>query len=172
LRQIAVEALRTPKRRITMLRSVNLKDYMIARPLTVEADAPLFEAVDIITTNHVSGLCVVDKRGTLVGILSELDCLRGILCASYEHSNVGVVGDYMVSTNINFARPTDDIINVAADMLAKGQRRRPVLDENNKLIGQITCRHILEAVRKLTKTRSSEDYQQPPEIIRAAAPLT
>lgn len=138
-----------------MLRSVNLQDYMISKPLTIHADAPLFEAVDLITANQVSGLCVVDPDGTLVGILSELDCLRGILSASYDHSSVGVVGDYMVSNNINYARATDDIIDVASDMLAKGQRRRPVVGENNKLIGQITCRQILAAVRKLARTRSS-----------------
>ena len=142
-----------------MLRSVNLEDYMISKPLTIQADAPLFEAVDIITSNQVSGLCVVDENGVLVGILSELDCLRGILCASYDHTSVGVVGDDMVSSNINFARATDDIIDVAADMLAKGQRRRPVLGDNNRLIGQITCRQILAAVRKLSRTRASEDYQ-------------
>jgi CBS domain-containing protein len=137
-----------------MLRSVNLEDYMITKPLTIPADAPLFEAVDIITKNQVSGLCVVNSDGELAGILSEMDCLRGILTASYDNGSIGSVGDYMVSTNINSAKASDDIIDVAADMLAKGQRRRPVVNENNKLIGQITCRQILAAVRKLTGTKS------------------
>ena len=137
-----------------MLRSVNLEDYMINKPLTIAADAPLFEAVDLITSNQVSGLCVVNHDGTLVGILSEMDCLRGVLSASYDNGSIGNVGDYMVSANINSAKASDDIIDVASDMLAKGQRRRPVVNENNKLIGQITCRQILAAVRKLTGTKS------------------
>lgn len=137
-----------------MLRSVNLEDYMIKKPLTIPADAPLFEAVDLITKNQVSGLCVVNSDGELAGILSEMDCLRGILTASYDNGSIGSVGDYMVSANINSAKASDDIIDVAADMLAKGQRRRPVVNENNKLIGQITCRQILAAVRKLTGTKS------------------
>lgn len=137
-----------------MLRSVNLEDYMIKKPLTTTADAPLFEAVDLITSNHVSGICVVNNEGTLIGILSEMDCLRGVLSASYDNGSVGSVGEYMVSANINSAKASDDIIDVAADMLAKGQRRRPVVNEQNKLIGQITCRQILAAVRKLTVTRS------------------
>lgn len=137
-----------------MLRSVNLEDYMIKKPLTIPADAPLFEAVDLITKNQVSGLCVVNSDGELAGILSEMDCLRGILTASYDNGSIGSVGDYMVSENINSAKASDDIIDVAADMLAKGQRRRPVVNENNKLIGQITCRQILAAVRKLTGTKS------------------
>lgn len=138
-----------------MLRSVNLEDYMISKPVTINADAPLFEAVDLITKNQVSGLCVVNSDGELTGILSEMDCLRGILSASYDNGSIGTVKDYMVSENITSARASDDIINVASDMLAKGQRRRPVVNDNNKLIGQITCRQILAAVRKLTGTRTA-----------------
>ena len=137
-----------------MLRSVTLQDYMISKPVTVQADAPLFEAVDLITKNQISGLCVVNENGQLTGILSEMDCLRGILSASYDNGSIGTVADYMVTDNINFARASDDIIDVASDMLAKGQRRRPVITDNNKLIGQITCRAILAAVRKLSATRS------------------
>ncbi|MDO8907516.1 MAG: CBS domain-containing protein [Pseudohongiella sp.] len=137
-----------------MLQSVNLEDYMISKPVTVQADAPLFEAVDLITKNQVSGLCVVNDAGELAGILSEMDCLRGILTASYDNGSIGIVKDYMVSTNITSAKASDDIIDVASDMLAKGQRRRPVVNENNKLVGQITCRQILAAVRKLTGTKS------------------
>lgn len=139
-----------------MLRSVNLEDYMISKPVTITADAPLFEAVDLITKNQVSGLCVINSSGELEGILSEMDCLRGILSASYDDGSIGVVRDYMVSVNITSARASDDIINVASDMLAKGQRRRPVVNDNNKLIGQITCRQILAAVRKLAGTSSGK----------------
>lgn len=130
-----------------MLRSVKLENYMLDKPITLPPDAPLFEAVDLIIKHKVSGICVVSSDGKLLGILSELDCLRGILTATYDQSSVGRVEEYMVSANINSAHPYDDIINVASDMLAKGQRRRPVLGDNNKLVGQITCRQILAAVR-------------------------
>jgi CBS domain-containing protein len=132
-----------------VLRSVKLEDYMLDRPVTVAPDAPLVEALDLIVKNRVSGLCVVGEQGQFLGILSELDCLRGILSASYDQASVGQVRDYMVSENINSARPTDDIIDVAADMLTKGQRRRPVFSSDGRLAGQITCRQILAAVRKL-----------------------
>lgn len=135
-----------------MLRSVKLENYMLDKPVTLPPDAPLFEAVDLIIQHKVSGICIVDSDGGLLGILSELDCLRGILTATYDQSSVGKVSEYMVSTNINSANPGDDIIDVAADMLAKGQRRRPVLGENNKLVGQITCRQILAAVRQFAST--------------------
>lgn len=135
-----------------MLRSVDLKDYMQERPVTISPDASLVDAVDLITKNKVSGLCVIGVDGTLLGILSELDCLRGILDATYSQGTVGLVREHMTSQNINSARVSDDIINVATDMLAKGQRRRPVVSDNNRLVGQITCRQILAGIRQLGAT--------------------
>jgi CBS domain-containing protein len=135
-----------------MLRSVDLKDYMLEKPITISPDSSLLEAVDLITGNRVSGLCVIGEDGTLLGILSELDCLRGILDATYSQGTVGLVLEHMITENINSARISDNIVNVATDMLAKGQRRRPVVSDSNKLVGQITCRQILAGIRQLGAT--------------------
>ena len=55
----------------------------------------------------------------------------------------------MTSDNLLVAGPDEDIVNVAQDMLAQNKRRRPVV-ENGKLIGQVTCRQLLTAVRKFS----------------------
>lgn len=138
-----------------MLRSVKLQDYMLDRPVTVAPGVSLFDAVDLIIEHRVSGICVVDPQGNLLGILSELDCLRGILAATYNQTEVGQVREHMVAVDITCADPGDDIINIATDMLNKGQRRRPVVDSNRKLVGQITCRQILAAVRQFSHRKSS-----------------
>ena len=58
-----------------MLRSVELKNYMLTHPVTVHADDDMGTALRLIIDNKISGLCVVDDDNRLVGILSELDCL-------------------------------------------------------------------------------------------------
>jgi len=129
-----------------MLNSVKLKDHMIENPVTVRSDADLFDAVALILDHRISGLCVVDGDGNLVGVLSELDCLRATLSASYENrTRVGSVGDYMTKDVIS-ADLDDDIVEVAADMLKNRHRRRPIL-KNGKLVGQISCRQLLAAMR-------------------------
>lgn len=129
-----------------MLRSVNLRDYMLTRPLTVREDDSLLEAMRVIIEHKVSGVCVVDSESRLVGVLSELDCLRAVLSSTYNDSRVGTVSEHMASENLVVAHPDEDIVDVARDMLTKNKRRRPVV-ENGKLIGQITCRQLLSAVR-------------------------
>lgn len=130
-----------------MLQSVNLRDYMLTNPVKVRPDDNVLDAMQVIIDNKISGVCVVDAESNLVGILSELDCLRAVLGAIYNNSSIGAVRDYMASDNLVVAHPNEDIVDVAQDMLLKNKRRRPVV-EDGKLIGQITCRQLLTAVKK------------------------
>jgi len=133
-------------RKAFMLQSVNLRDYMLTNPLTVGIDDNVLDAMQVIIDNRVSGVCVVDEDRNLLGVLSELDCLRAVLSTVYNDSRVGVVKDHMHTDNLVVAHPDEDIVDVANDMLRKNKRRRPVV-ENGKLIGQITCRQIRNAVK-------------------------
>ena len=133
-----------------MLQSVSLRDYMLSHPATISADATLHEAMSVIIDNRISGLCVIDEAENLVGILSELDCLRAILGAVYNKTSIGLVRDFMASDNLIVAHPDEDIVDVAQDMLMNNKRRRPVV-ENGRLIGQITCRQLLKAVQEFER---------------------
>lgn len=130
-----------------MLNSVELKDYMLRNPAKVKQDDDLFVAIDRIVTNKISGVCVVDDDNNLVGVLSELDCMKAILSARYNHeTSVGPVKDVM-TTDVYCVSPNSDIVDVAQEMLKRGFRRCPVV-ENGKLVGQITCRQLLNGVQK------------------------
>jgi len=130
-----------------MLRSVELEDYMVHQPVSVKADTNLFEAIHLILIHKISGLCVIDDNHRLIGILSELDCLNGVLSAVYNEGGIGTVGEFMATENLETADRHDDIIDIATDMLKKKKRRRPVI-EDGILIGQITIRQILRAVKE------------------------
>ena len=78
-----------------MLRSLELKDHMLKHPVSVDVDSDMGEAIRLIIDNKISGLCVVDSDNRLVGILSELDCLRAMLSASYNEGGIGMVREYM-----------------------------------------------------------------------------
>tara|TARA_R110001592_G_scaffold363398_2_gene688082 strand:+ start:154218 stop:154586 length:369 start_codon:yes stop_codon:yes gene_type:complete len=119
---------------------------MITNPVKVKPDDNIADAVKVIIDNKVSGVCVVDADGNLSGILSELDCLRATLGAIYNESAIGLVSEHMTADNLLVAHPDENILDVAQDMLIKKHRRRPVV-ENGRLIGQITCRQLLSAVK-------------------------
>jgi CBS domain-containing protein len=126
-----------------------VEEYVVADPVTVTPDMDVYQAAHIILSSQISGVAVVDGDGKLLGMLSELDCLRAMVTSVYNGGDPGgaLVGDIMTE-NVEVNRLDDDIMEVATSMLDHKHRRRPVLDDAGNLTGQITCRQILKAVTK------------------------
>ena len=111
-----------------MSHSVAVEEYMQHNPVTVGTDANIFEAIHEIYENKVSGLCVVEADGTLVGVLSELDCLKAVLGGTYYKDGAPSVSEFM-TTELLTVSPQENIVDIAGDMLERKQRRRPVVVE-------------------------------------------
>lgn len=134
-----------------MLRSIQIADYMNPAPVKVHVNDSLAKAADIITSERVSGACVVDSDGHLVGMLSEIDCLRALILATYNNTaDIGSVNEAMTA-EVQTCSPQDNIIDVAMDMISKGHRRRPVV-AGGKLLGQLTCRQIMRVMSGYNET--------------------
>ncbi len=129
---------------------VQVRDHMVKRPVLVNLETELFEAIHKILVHKISGVMVVDENRKPVGMLSELDCLRAILSGSYYQEEVGTIlaKDHM-STELETVGPDEQIIDVALSMLDHKHRRRPVVDQRGNLLGQLTCRQLLKGVKDL-----------------------
>ena len=126
--------------------SVRIKDYMVSQPVTVLQSATIAEAARAIIAEKVSGVVVVNEAGVVVGMLSELDCLRNLLSEAYNGQAIGGEAVALAMTApVTTCSADADIISIAESMLATKQRRRPVVDQG-KLLGQITCRQLLGAL--------------------------
>ena len=126
--------------------SVKIKDYMVSQPVTVLQSATIAEAARAIIEEKVSGVVVVNEGGVVVGMLSELDCLRNLLSEAYNGQAMGGEAVALaMTTPVTTCAADADIISIAESMLANKQRRRPVVDQG-KLVGQITCRQLLGAL--------------------------
>ena len=133
-----------------MLQSVKLEDCVLKNPVTVRATDNVMVAINLIINQRVSGVCVVDDKNNLLGVLSELDCLEAILSPVYNEGGVGTVQEYMTTEDLKVTDLNESIVNVAQQMLEDHLRRRPVLVDG-KLVGQITCRQLLKAVRDYSR---------------------
>ena len=130
-----------------------INDCMRRNPLTIDLDANLVEAIEIIMEYKLTGLTVTNAAGEAVGILSELDCIESILTAIYNEGDPEhvMVRDAMCA-ELNVCRPTDSIVEVAQDMLKTRQRRRPVV-ESGKLVGQVSSSNVLWALMEHSRRR-------------------
>ena len=136
-----------------MPQPTTIKDCMRRNPLTINLDANLVEAIEIIFEYKLTGLTVTDERGAVVGILSELDCIQAVLTAIYnegdpEHS---LVRDVMCKEVVH-CQPSDSIVEVAQSMLQSRQRRRPVIEEG-RLVGQVSSSNILWALMEHSRRK-------------------
>jgi acetoin utilization protein AcuB len=65
-----------PRQRRVFLKSVDVREAMSKRLLTVRPEAPVKEAAETMLRHRIGCLPVVDAAGALVGIVTETDLLR------------------------------------------------------------------------------------------------
>ena len=133
-----------------MLKSVKVQDYMATGLVTFHPETDLFEAINSLLRYKISGAPVTNEQGELVGLISEVDCLKAILTLTYHEEEVGgCVADCMTK-NVEVINYDANIIEVANIFIEKGRRRLPVI-RNGKLVGQISRSDILRAVEEFAQ---------------------
>jgi len=130
-------------------KSCVVKDYMARTLVTFKPDTDVLDAVHSLVKNRIAGAPVVDDAGNLLGMLSELDCMKIALHAGYHGDWGGPVSDFM-SDGVETVDADMSIIDLAQMFIDSRYRRFPVM-ENNRLVGQISRRDVLRALEYLAK---------------------
>lgn len=121
-------------------------DHMQTDLVTLTADMEIIRAVTILLDTGVSGACVLDEEGNLVGVLSKRDCLKAALNAAYYKEWGGSVSDLM-STELETLEAGLDLVSAAQRFVDSAYRRFPVLNDG-RLVGQISRTDVLRALSK------------------------
>lgn len=129
------------------LKSCLVRDYMAGQLVTFKPDTDVMDAIHELVHHRIAGAPVVDDKGDLVGMLSELDCMKVALNAGYYGDWGGPVSDYM-TTDVESVDADMNIVDLAQKFLDTRFRRFPVL-RNNRLVGQISRRDALRALSEL-----------------------
>lgn len=121
-----------------------VRDHMDKHLYTLSADVKVTEALEVMLEHRVTGLPVTKKNGTIVGIITETDCLR-LLAQDGTTDTIAsaTVGDFMSPAQA--LKPDMDIYYAAGVLLRTGFRR-VLVEEDGKLVGAITKFDILRAI--------------------------
>tara|TARA_B100000029_G_scaffold322010_1_gene314394 strand:- start:296 stop:748 length:453 start_codon:yes stop_codon:yes gene_type:complete len=138
-------------------------DYMVTNLITLRENMNVYFAIGLLLKNNISGAPVVDEDNNLIGILSEKDCLRIFADISYQNMPVsktimlgrGTVEQFM-TISVSTVESNTDLFKVAETFLQNNFRRIPVL-KKNKLVGQISRRDVLKAIKDLTNYNLDSD---------------
>lgn len=131
------------------IKSCLVKDYMARTLVTFKPDTDVLDAVHDLVTKRIAGAPVVDDSGNLIGMLSELDCMKIALNAGYHGNWGGPVKDFM-SEGVRTVDADMSIIDLAQEFITSRHRRFPVM-AGTRLVGQISRRDVLRALEYLAK---------------------
>ncbi|AFY64634.1 CBS domain-containing protein [Geitlerinema sp. PCC 7407] len=143
-------------------------DVMTRDPITVQPDAPLKDAIQILADKRISGLPVVDQSGKLVGVISETDLMwreSGVTPPAYImlldsviylenparydrdlHKALGQsVGEVMSRDPVTIS--PDKTLGEAARILhERSVHRLPVIDDQHRIVGILTRGDVVRAM--------------------------
>ena len=114
---------------------------MISNPVTINRDAKVKDALNIMAEYKIGGIPVVDNENYLVGIVTNRD-LR------FEKDMDKQIQEVMTSENIITTKQSTDMETAAQILQENKIEKLPVVDEKGKLIGLITYKDITKAKDK------------------------
>jgi len=135
--------------------SLNVEDVMVEEVVTVEADATVQEAVDLMN-KHEIGCLIVVLKGKPVGIITERDMLTRVLAKSIDPEKIKV-SDVM-SAPLIVGKPEMEVENAVKLMFKTKIKKLPVV-QRGRLVGLVTLTdltrfqpHMIRILKKLSVT--------------------
>jgi len=114
---------------------------MIVEPISLQPDAPLSKAEEIMSTYHISGVPITNEHGKLVGILTNRD-IRFVEDSDYKLP----VSQFMTGDGKLVTAKVGISAKEAKDLLQKHRiEKLPLVDENGILKGLLTVKDIQKA---------------------------
>jgi CBS domain-containing protein len=157
---------------------MKVSDVMTRRVISVTPEASIVEAIRLMTTNHISGLPVIDREGKLVGMVSEGDFLRRAELATERHRSVwfdaifgpaqsatefihshGLKVEEVMTRNPAFVLEDSSLAEVVHLMETRRIKRLPVL-RGVQVVGIVSRANLLRALLSLhraTPTASMDE---------------
>lgn len=131
-----------------MNKNVKVEDLMDRVFISFDPDTSVREAVELLDRKRLFGACVTDKKGKVLGILSEKKCIELYLKALKDNSTDAVdsatVSDILYDDFKTISKSTG-LAETARIFLETDFRRMPVV-EAGLLVGQITRRDIMRVI--------------------------
>ncbi|MBU6341261.1 MAG: IMP dehydrogenase [Bacteroidetes bacterium] len=110
---------------------------MIQDPVTLNPEARIAEALELMRKYSIGGIPITDKKGKLVGILTNRD-LR------FETDHNQLVRDLMTKKNLVTAPKGTTLEQARAILQGRKIEKLPVVDDDFRLIGLITYKDIIK----------------------------
>jgi len=128
------------------LKHSHVSDVMTSTVLTIDPEASMKEATNIMGERHIGSLVVAEKD-TPTGIVTERDLLSKVIAVDKDPASVKV--KHVMSTRLITVKTTDTIKEAAQTMIA--QKGRLIVLKKGRAAGIITASDLIKAFPKATE---------------------
>ncbi|HET8667639.1 MAG TPA: CBS domain-containing protein [Terriglobales bacterium] len=112
-------------------------------PTVTSPDATVLEAMRKMLDNHVGAVCVLDSERRVAGIFTERDVMRELVSRGFNPASTRVRD--LMTTSVEMATELTTEAEALSIMLERHYRHLPIIDQNARLLGMLSIRHVLEA---------------------------
>lgn len=127
-----------------MLAKIAVADFMTTNLVTIGPDTEISQAIKKLMDHKVTSLPVVDERGKLLGVFSELDGIKVVVESVYNQSKDGKVKEFM-NTNPPTIEADASMVDAALKFQETPIRSFPVF-QNGVLKGMISRIDVMRAL--------------------------
>ena len=118
-------------------------DLMTKNVVSVKKDTPIYEALELLRKNDITGMPVIEDDKTLVGIITEKDVLKLFYAEGGDQDKT--VDYFMTQPAVSFG--VDETLESVCDFLmVKYFRRVPVVSTKGKIVGIISRPDIIDFI--------------------------
>ncbi len=133
-----------------MNKKYQVRDFMQKHYPHIEVGAPLTQTVERLREFNITGTPVVDHKNHLKGFVSEVDCIRMLITASYFCDSTQKVEDVMNHTPLSVS-PDMGLIDLAQMMIGQKPKVYPVVEEG-KVIGVVSRSDVMAVLAMTLKS--------------------
>jgi CBS domain-containing protein len=111
--------------------------------VTIQPEASVADALDLLVPHNIGSLPVVDGRGRLVGIFTERDVLRGVHhdCESFTRARIRNV---MTEEPITCA--PDDVVHEVMGKMSQHQVGQLPVVEGGEVVGVVSVGDVIKSM--------------------------
>ncbi len=129
--------------------TMSILDYCAANPASVPLTANAASAIEAMISRRMGASAVVDEHGIVAGVFTERDVMTRVALSGRDPNQIPIVD--VMTTPVLMATRSTTIAEATAVMIDHKVRHLPVVEDDGRLIGILSIRHVLERkVNELT----------------------
>jgi len=142
------------------------KDFMVTRLIDLHPEMDVFQAIEILVRNHISGAPVTDQHKRFLGSFSEKTSMSVLIHSVMDGLPTANVERFMDRDPGRLIHEDTTLLDVAEIFIQTPYRRLPIV-AGERVIGQISRRDVLrssriiETILKYQTEQATEQSQMP-----------